>query len=155
VAANWESCFIPDDGYTEPGFIQAIPGLHGDLRFTYRPMLVEVNAEVGEAFKSLSSADCERKAAAVLADHLKTWDVVHPKTKAPVPVTPANLLRMKSAVFSRLWGIVRGLDPTDIDPKWTAEQKQQATETKFESALTGDTPGMVREVADEKNSDPG
>ena len=36
---------IPDDGYTEPGFITARPGLHGELRFTFRPILIQDQAK--------------------------------------------------------------------------------------------------------------
>ncbi len=48
IAANYFH-----DGYTQSGFIAAVPRMHGELRFTYRPALVEERSQLSEAARQL------------------------------------------------------------------------------------------------------
>jgi hypothetical protein len=143
------SVFIPDDGYTESGFIRARAGLHGALRFRYRPMLVEDRSRILGEFEHLRPEAAELKAAGEIHRRLVWWDLCDGQSK-PVPISLDVVRRLKPAVFARVWAIVLGTEPSDIDPGWSAEEKLAAAELQ---ATAGPGPvGDAREVRDEKNS---
>ena len=152
MGGGWKNNWIPDDGYTEAAYVRESPGLYGTFRFSYRPLLVELRSEINAGFKALSAADCERKAAEVIAAQVKTWDLVHPRTGQPVEITAANVLRLRPELFARVWGIVQGVDPTDTDPAWTEKQRLEAASLAHQAAVDGISPGAIREASDEKNS---
>lgn len=142
--------YIPNDGYTEPGYIQAAQGFHGEFRFTFRPVLVEERAKILAAGSTTAAEEYERMCAAALAKKIVSWEL---KDKAGnlVAVSAGNILRLKPKLNSRLFGIVTGLEASDIDPLWSDAAKTEAVETKFESALSGQSAGESREEGDEKN----
>jgi hypothetical protein len=142
--------YIPNDGYTEEGFIEASPGYHGDFRFSFRPMLVEERARIVAANNAVRPEEYERLCAAELAKKITVWSL-RDKAQQAVPITAANILRLKPRLNSRIFGIVTGLEASDVDPQWTDAAKTEAVETKYESALSGQPAGDLREERDEKN----
>lgn len=142
--------YIPNDGYTEEAYIEAAPGHHGEFRFTYRPFLVEERARLIAANNTVKPEEYERLCASEVAKKLTAWSLTD-KGGRPVPITAGNVLRLKPRLNARLFGIVVGLEATDVDPRWGDAAKADAIETKLESALTATVPGDVREEADEKN----
>lgn len=146
--------FTPDDGYTEPGYIQPLPHVHGEFRFTFRPTLVEERSQAMEAAGQLKADACDRAAASQIVQKLVTWSLVDARQR-PVPITAKNVLRLKGRLFDRLYGIILGTEASDTDPLWRDEDKREHEERRLESALTGRPFGLVREEADEKNFGPG
>ena len=146
--------YTPEDGYTEPGFIRAEEGLHGDLRFLFRPLLVERQAAIVTSLETMKSGPKVRKIARVLAEQITDWSLIDGQ-RDPVPVTEATASRLKFSLFYRLWGIVLGTEATDIDPQW--EQERTDEELAFQSqAAESETPvGQVKEGAHRKNSSGG
>jgi hypothetical protein len=143
---------IPDDGYTEPGYIKAIVGIHGDIRFTYRPMLIQeqskATAEAGEAGRGKPER-YDRVCAEKLAHHLLTWSL-RDSSGTPLAIEINTLLRIKPMAFLRLWAIVLGTQASDIDPEWTEEV--QAVKTEEQADYSPAPIGQARAEADEKNS---
>lgn len=136
---------IPSDGYTEPGYVAERPGLHGELRFVFRPMLVEDQSKIMRALEKASNDGWAVKAARVVADRVREWSLTE-------PIKAEQVLRLKPALFSRLYGIVLGTDASDIDPQWPTEQKAEAVEDDIDALLAGKTAGAAREERNEKNS---
>ena len=125
------SNLIPDDGYTEPGFVAARPGLHGELQFTFRPLLIQDQAKWVKGADSMQAAVWNQQCARLMAERIKSWSLCT-KDGSCVPINAASILRLKPALFSRLYGILLGTEPSDIDPSW--EESQLATEAEIAAA---------------------
>ena len=143
---------IPDDGYTEPGYIKAMSGVHGEIRFSYRPMLIQeqskATAEAAEAGRGKPDR-YDRVCAEKLAKHLLSWSITGPHGE-PLAIEVNTLLRVKPMAFLRLWSIVLGTQASDIDPEWSEEV--QAEKFAEQQADDGPAPlGQQRAEQDEKN----
>jgi hypothetical protein len=143
---------IPGKAYTEPGFIAAEPGLFDDpLRFTFSPLIPEERGEHLDKVDAVTgTAKKQQVYAALMAERIKTWALVDGHGDA-VELRPANILRLKPALFSRLYAIVLGVQASDLDPQWEPEKKQATTEDEYESALSGEPVCNVAQESLEKN----
>jgi len=138
------------DGYTQPGFIRAVPLLHGELRFTFRPALVEQRSQLVDAAGRLKSDAYDRHVATFLAEKLVGWDLAD-ESGRDVAISATNLLRLHPEVFIKLHRIVLGWIASDIDPRWSDDDQQDVVEDQYESALAGQTVGEARQERIEKN----
>lgn len=143
--------YIPDDGYTEPGYIAGVPGLHPrPLRFTFRPPLPEERVEHAAALEQLKGVQEQLACHAFIAEKLKTWDHVD-KDGKPIPVSAVNVGRMKPALVNLLYAIVAGYAASEIDPDWGEETKQEVVAVAYQSAKFDAMPGEVRQQEAEGN----
>ena len=102
------------DGFTRKGYIKAVPGLHGPLRFEFRPLMVE-ERDAWMVQSSKAGPLGEAKATArIMASRLQAWDLKDAEGK-PVPRTAENVLRLPVHTYSRLVGIIAGHEATDLD----------------------------------------
>jgi hypothetical protein len=144
--------FIPfDDGYTLPGFIKAVEGLHGSLRFSYRPTPTLVRSSWLKALENVDDEQYEQRTATILARKIVSWDFVDLEHK-PVPITMEGALHLQPTIFRKLEGIVLGTLPTDIDPQWTESQKKESADNALDAVLRGCDPATLVQTKDEKNS---
>ena len=152
MSGNHQLNFVPDDGYTELGFIKATPGLHGDLRFTFRPFLVEERSKLLRQIENLDQEKQDAIVAQTFYERLTQWDLTDQKgTRVPVSLRAAR--RLKPTLFYRLWAILLGTDASDLDPEWSTEETTDLLESEVE-ANEGPAPiGVVQEIAAEKNSE--
>lgn len=151
---NHRLSFVPDDGYTEEGFIKGTPGLHGDLRFTYRPFLVEERSKLLRELESLAQEKQDAIVAKTFTERLTHWNLKDQKG-AVVSVSINIARRLKPSLFYRLWAILLGTDASDLDPEWASEQRTDLLESEIEANERPAPVGMVREIAAEKNSESG
>ena len=147
------SCFVPSDGYTEPGYVAELPGIHGAVRFKFRPMRAEVRSRVMDGMKEKKTAEQDAIVAKMLAEHVVEWDLTDAKHQS-VPRTVDTVRRLKPKLFYRLWDIVLGFDATDTDPAWGDETLEDHVEDILEVADSPAPIGTVREARDAKNSEP-
>jgi hypothetical protein len=138
------------DGYTQSGFIAAVPLMHGSLRFTYRPALVEERSQLSDAAAALKSHLYDRQVAMFTAQKIVLWDLNDAEGRE-VAVSAEALLRLQPGLFVKLHRIVLGWIPSDIDPAWPAETMDRALDDETEAALAGHSVGELREEHDEKN----
>lgn len=103
------------DGYTLEGLIPARPGLHGELRFSYRPALPERVVEYLRADKSTAAKEVGA-AVKLLGEHLVSWDAEEPLTPEGAP---GLLRRLPHPVLTALVDHVTGYSATD----WAAREK--------------------------------
>jgi hypothetical protein len=143
--------FVPNDGYTEPGYLAAIPGKSVEMRFTFRPLLSEEKRKLLETVEKLKPVQEVVRIAEVLAENIKSWDVVDAKGDA-VPVNTTTMRRMKPSIFWTLWKIVAGDEPSDIDPQWTDAEKERVSGDQADAVEMPAPYGESREATDEKNS---
>jgi hypothetical protein len=111
------------DGYTAKGYCKETD-LNEEFRFEYRPMLTDKRVKVWDVSK-FSPEMGERKIAAEMVHHVISWDVVDEKGN-PVPITASNLLKLVPSLWSRLCNIVAGFGSSDIDPKLSDEEQDEA-----------------------------
>lgn len=139
------------DGYTQSGYIKAEQGLHNELRFVFRPMLIEERSLLtGQRMQALPDPEQERRAAHLVLPKLLDWQLVDCNQR-PVELTVPNLLRLRPALFRKLVGIVAGFAGTDADPHWSPEQDLEHGRDWFESCTTGAAQADLRAEHDEKN----
>jgi hypothetical protein len=154
-------CFLParpimlradyfHDGYTQSAFVAAVPRLHGALRFTYRPALVEERSQLYDAAGQLSAHLFDCHVAQLLASKIVDWDLVDAR-RQPVAASAAAVLRMQPELYVRLIQIVLGIAASDVDPTWPPETRERVLDEKAEAAAAGRTIGEIREENDEKN----
>lgn len=148
------AAFYPD-GYTNQAFVREEPCAYPDVRFSYRPMLVEEIDQFDMAAEKKKSDVYDRMLAAKLAEKIVSWDVQTPATGGKpaedVAVKPANLLRLHPALFLRISKIVFGRETSDVDPRWEDGAKEQTGADELESALSGQSAQRLTEAKDEKN----
>ena len=138
------------DGYTQDGYIAAVPRLHGALRFAYRPTLVEERSQLVDVASRLRAQLYDRHLAAFVADKLISWDLSD-GSGVDVPVAAESILRLQPELFAKLHRIVLGRAASDVDPTWPTEAESRLFEAESEAALNGRTIGELREEHDEKN----
>lgn len=146
--------FVPDDGYTESGFIKAIPGLHGELRFDFRPFLVEERSKLLRELENLAQEKQDAIVAKTFVERLKNWDLKDRDGNA-VRVSLGAARRLKPQLFYRLWAILLGTEASDADPEWETQHILEEAENEIEAANSPAPIGVVKETAAEKNSESG
>lgn len=137
-----------NDGYTEAGYIAAVERMHGEMRFTYRPMLPE---EVDEAQAVLDQNNVARSHGlirGILVKRIIDWS-------SDLPVTVESLRTIRPVLWNRIYMIVAGRSPSDPDPKATPEDVSTWTQDMLEAGGTGGTVGEARTERDSKNSETG
>lgn len=105
--------FIPD-GYTMTDYIAEVPRLHGAIRFTYRQMVSMEVAVVADAMAKVSGKKSEQLCAAACSRQLISWDITH--NGETIEITAANVNRLQRKAMSKLFAIISGAGPGDIDP---------------------------------------
>jgi hypothetical protein len=135
------------DGYTEAGFVAAVPGRHGDLRIAFRPALVEESTRLRDAALKMDADAYNRQAAAFAAAKIVDWDIAGKGQQ----VTAHAVGRLPPSQFARVFQIVVGWTVSDIDPEWQADAKQRIQDLGRAAAQSNRMPGEVREDQDERN----
>lgn len=107
------------DGYTEKGYIAAIPQLHGPVRFEYRVMLSDKIREVLHTWDLISAAERTRRIHTVMIKQLVSWDLEE-KGKS-LPIDGKTLSRLKRNIVERLFNIAMQLDVSDAEVKLDEE----------------------------------
>jgi hypothetical protein len=136
------------DGYTELGYIAAVDGMHGKLRFTFRPLLPEEVDEVQAVLSQDNVARSHEIIRGVLVRQVKSWS-------DDLPVSADSLRTIRPSLWNRLYLIVSGQQPSDPDPEATAEERSGWVQDVLESGRTGQAVGQARAERDAKNSKTG
>lgn len=108
---------IVADGYTQPGFIEGVEGLHRGVLFEFRPMLPEEVDEIEFKCSQLTPAAARVASAERLAMQVVSWDIAN-KEGQKILINGASVRRLRPALFVKMWGVVRGILATDIHPSW-------------------------------------
>jgi len=138
------------DGYTQSAYIAAVPRLHGALRFTYRPALVEERSQLHDAAGRLNSHLLDCHVGQFLAQKIVDWDLVDAH-RQPVAPSAEAVLRIQPELFVKLIPIILGTTASDIDPAWPPETRDRLLDEQAEAAAAGRTIGEIREENNEKN----
>lgn len=142
--------FIPDDGYTEPFLVLGVPGLYPRVEGRFRPMLIEQLVDYWRVSEKLKELEVRKMVAGYLAAHVKEWDLKDAKGHT-VPITPANMLRVKHGLFRRLFAIVSTEEAPDLQPGKPVEDRDEDLDAAIEAAQSGRTIQEVREARQRGN----
>lgn len=142
--------FVVDDGYTVPGYLEAVPGLHPALRFEYRPIQVMQRDAVDKSIASKGSAHAHQVVRSCVASRLTHWNAVDLKGE-PLPIEPANVGTLPPLLYDKLFNVLLGYRASDPDPTATKAEQNEEDEALLQSAMSGRSVAAVKEAADEKN----
>ncbi len=99
---------------------------------------------------SATASQFDRQARELLAEKLVDWDLADSQG-CPVAVSCEAIDRLQAELFLKLYRIVLGYDPSDVDPLWQPEKKEEHADEIRAAESAGKTVGEVREARDEKN----
>lgn len=139
-------CAFIHDGYTRPGFIAPVAGLFPAVRFTFRPMLTQDRSVMTDRLSKVTPEVSDRISAEAVAARILEWDVKDSRGEL-VAINPANVLRLQPSALGRLFAIVTGTLPSDIDPEWSCAEQDAEADEQLRFAISGTRP----EEADAKN----
>lgn len=138
------------DGFTRRGFIKEIPGLHGELRFEYRPMLPEQRNAVRRLAGEAKGDKGDLMLRTAIAEHLVDWSASDDAGKS-VKADADGVRRLPPALYDRLYLIVSGMDASDPDPQATIEEESSYAATIRKAAEAGTAPGDQATADQQKN----
>jgi hypothetical protein len=141
---------IPD-GYEEPGYIAEQPGLYPEVRFVYRPMRVDERDTLARASSGKQPSEYCKILAAAMASRIVSWDLNAADGNA-LAVCAATAFTLRPRLFDRLYGIICGDSPSDIDPKAAPQARNEEAEAALQAAIEGRPAAQVKQEADAKNS---
>jgi hypothetical protein len=136
------SAFIEDDGYTETKFVKGVFQLYPAVRIKFRPIPTTDQAVAVERLQELArkhgAARAEKEMAEQIAKRTISIEIIGDEgnvIQAIEPVTAAQILKVKPALFVRLNSIVfYGSDGGDPDPT-ESESSTEPAETQLEADL--------------------
>jgi hypothetical protein len=152
--------YIPeDDGYTLDAYIAGRLALHNPVRITYRPTdsitrAVLVNVVQG----SQKEREILKHLAAYLQTRIVSWSIqeVTEGVTRTLPITAANLLRLKPFLWERLCDIVIwGRSGGDADPSIPKTVEEDEFDEEFAAVLAGSKPVDAKVETLQGNSEPG
>jgi hypothetical protein len=138
------------DGFTRAGFVKDVPGLHGELRFSYRPMLPEQRNAVRRLVSGEKGDKGDVLLRTAIAEHLVDWSATDDEGK-DIKVSSEGVRRLPPALYDRLYLIVSGMDASDPEPDATSEEETGYAAALRKAAETGAAVGDVQTVAQQKN----
>ncbi len=131
------------DGYTRNGHIKAVPGLHPEVKFTFRPATAaQVELILGKTRREQNDDAVTSFHSQVIASHVIEWDIQDEK-KRPLEIKVDKIRRLQSGVFGKLFGMVIGQIPSEETP-----QEGQPDSSLDYVALVN---GITTEEAEAKN----
>ena len=122
------------DGYTREAFLKAAPGLYGEARFTYRPMLRWESMQMWEREGKYPDRAKERAMvqATAIMGHVKEWSLEK-------EATPAAYMQLVPGLATRLAEIVMGVAADDSPPPEDKADWQK----EIEAQLAGEPVELI------------
>lgn len=144
-----ELASVIHDGYTQPFYFRGVPGLHPDVRGTFRPMLHHERYFIGGKIADKQSGpEQSRMMIEAICSFIRSWDLKGSDGKVIPREVPAAV-RIKPHVVERLYMLVTGREGGDVDPN--AEPAKEEADAEWKAILEQREIGPVREEIDAKN----
>ena len=136
---------IPDQGYTEEAYVGSRAGFHESIEFTFCPMLPEEQYEFLASIGKFSGRTKALLIAKAVAPRIKSWSI--PETA----ISPASFARLNPELFDRLYGIIIGTYPTDLNPKWDTSKKSEEVDADELASISAMPVGAAKLETRTKN----
>lgn len=142
-----------EDGQENRGYVEAIPRLYDAVRFTFRPMLPTERAVVMAQAEAGSEVDAVTNAAAVIAGRVIKWDAKRGSGDL-VPLDPEHTIRLQPSLQLRIYQMILGNVPSDLDPAEGKNPKLSPADGAKElaAAIAGQQSPTRTQGGREKNS---
>jgi len=135
---NGTASFIPD-GYTQNVYFRELSGIHGEFRGRCRPLIMIQQGQVQRELQ-LAEDDWEKRqwiAARWITQQFVDWNVKQPGGQ-PVDHKDINqVIRLRPALFNRLWAVLNNQDGGDVDPQQTPYEAFARAQREQAVAATG------------------
>lgn len=131
---NW----IPD-GYMQDVFFQEFPGIHGKARITIRPLAITQQGQVQRELANAES-DWDRRqwiAAKWMTQQIVKWDIKKPDGTFVNHQDVSEVMKLRPALFNRLWNVLNNSDGGDIDPDETPYDMHKRAQNELAVAASG------------------
>lgn len=138
------------DGFTRRGYVKEVPGLHGEMRFSFRPMLPEQRNAVRRIVSQEKGDKADVLLRTAIAEHLVDWSAADEEGR-DVKIGPEGVRRLPPSLYDRLYLIISGMDASDPEPDAGDEEESSYAATLRKAAETGSVPGDVELVGQQKN----
>jgi hypothetical protein len=112
------------DGYTRRARINAAPGLHGELNFSYRPLLVDQRDDITKLVldKRQTTKQVYDAMSSMMAGQITQWDASAERDGEEVAINAANVRRLPPALFDRVFDVICGAKPHDLPDEPTPDE---------------------------------
>lgn len=137
------------DGFTEPAYLAAVPRMHAEIRFEFRPMLYREREFFREKIAAGGQTQVNAMAAAIAA-HVVHWDVLGEGGKAAA-ITVDNVSRLRPIAFAKMYDVIAGYLPSDIPPEANGPEAKDATAAELAAKLETQYFGDAKQEAAVKN----
>lgn len=118
-----------EDGYTEAGYIAEEPGIHNDLTFSFRPIMVAKRDALNALYLTDRHEEAISKVSEEMSRSIQSWSLVDTKGQ-PVVRSAANMRRIKPRLFDKLWQVLCGMKASDPRPE---DPEKQPTELEADA----------------------
>lgn len=126
-----------EDGCTLDGFVKAERGMYPDVHFKYRPLTATERATVMKKINDSSAAEGEIVSAKMIAGRVLEWDIEGRRADQTLEITADNCLRLKPRLLARLYWIITGDQPSDIQIEDDTQPTQDDSEQSFTRLIEG------------------
>ena len=132
------------DGYTVPGFVEGMPGVYADARFTFRPALAADRTVIRDKIVAAPAREGETVISKTIASRVVEWDLLKPAAlgsdeRVSVALTLEDVDHvpptLRNEIFNRLMGDVSPGEAPDADSVRRGEQ----VDAELEAAMSGST----------------
>jgi hypothetical protein len=137
------------EGYTAKGYIEAVPRLYDELRFTYRPVQAIERQKLIASMNKLGDKHTE-VTMGLVASRLVSWELKDDQGK-DYPIGKESVMLLQPQLWVKLSNIVLGFDASDADPTWSSAESEQFDADALEAELTGKPVAQAQEDARLKN----
>ena len=138
-----------EDGCNFKGYIESVPRLHGSMRFTYRPLGQLERVATQKKMEIVTPSQGEKIAAETVRRRMIDWDVTH--NDQPVRFETAEILRLQPMLYQKLYLIIFGQLPSDLDPMESESDCNESAELQVQqifdeasivSVISGNSEGQ-------------
>ncbi len=134
--SNGQMLAYIDDAQGEHFFIKGSPRLYPDVRGEFRPCLYDEQAGFFRANQTLGPKEETARACTLMKGKLVSWNLVQ-RNGDPLPISEANLRRLRPALQQRLLAIILGVEAPDEDPTASHDQAGVDAADKVQAAESG------------------
>lgn len=98
--------FFVSDGYSEEATIAAASGIHGELKFRFRPMMHGQREKWSEELQRTSQGAASSIMAKAIGEHLLSWSL-------PVEPKPDLVRTLRPQLLDKIYSTIAGYRPSD------------------------------------------
>lgn len=147
MTQNGTANYIPD-GYTQTAYFREVPGVYSETRVTFRPLGIIQQSQIDRELQDTADDWGKRQwiAARWITHQVISWSIKKPGGDSVDHRDINEVLRLRPALFTRIWNVLNNQDGGDVDPKASAYENH--TRAQREQAVAMSDKHTVQEVVE-------